>query len=239
MKPSTSARRMRRKLPESRRDSRRRAAVRRGRDPSRLRLPVGKRRIRRAGRGGRPDLRRPGLAGDRHDGRQGPRPRNARRANVPTVPGSDGVVQSLDEARDVAARIGYPIMIKAAAGGGRGIRVAHDAAQLDAELPLAQREAQAAFGDGGVPRTLHRAGAPHRGAGARRRPPRRPSVRARMLAAAAPPENPRGSAVAFAHARAARRCARRHAPRGRSRLSQRGRSNTCSTTRAASSTSSR
>ncbi|CAB3961816.1 acetyl-CoA carboxylase biotin carboxylase subunit [Burkholderia cenocepacia] len=75
----------------------------------------------------------------------------ARRANVPTVPGSDGVVQSLDEARDVAARIGYPIMIKAAAGGGgRGIRVAHDAAQLDAELPLAQREAQAAFGDGGV-----------------------------------------------------------------------------------------
>ncbi|KVD74527.1 acetyl-CoA carboxylase biotin carboxylase subunit [Burkholderia sp. ABCPW 14] len=75
----------------------------------------------------------------------------ARRANVPTVPGSDGVVTSLDEARAVAARIGYPVMIKAAAGGGgRGIRVAHDAAQLDAELPLAQREAQAAFGDGGV-----------------------------------------------------------------------------------------
>ena len=75
----------------------------------------------------------------------------AQRADVPTVPGSTGVVQSLDEAREVAARIGYPIMIKAAAGGGgRGIRVAHDATQLDAELPLAQREAQAAFGDGGV-----------------------------------------------------------------------------------------
>ncbi|WP_206999833.1 acetyl-CoA carboxylase biotin carboxylase subunit [Trinickia mobilis] len=75
----------------------------------------------------------------------------AQRANVPTVPGSDGVVRSLEEARDVAARIGYPVMIKAAAGGGgRGIRVAHDAMQLDAELPLAQREAQAAFGDGGV-----------------------------------------------------------------------------------------
>jgi acetyl-CoA carboxylase biotin carboxylase subunit len=75
----------------------------------------------------------------------------ARRAGVPTVPGSDGVVNSLDEAREVAARIGYPIMIKAAAGGGgRGIRVAHDATQLGAELPLAQREAQAAFGDGGV-----------------------------------------------------------------------------------------
>ncbi|AOJ05672.1 MULTISPECIES: acetyl-CoA carboxylase biotin carboxylase subunit [Burkholderia] len=75
----------------------------------------------------------------------------AQRANVPTVPGSDGVVTSLDEARAVAERIGYPVMIKAAAGGGgRGIRVAHDDARLDAELPLAQREAQAAFGDGGV-----------------------------------------------------------------------------------------
>lgn len=75
----------------------------------------------------------------------------AQRADVPTVPGSAGIVRSLDEAREVAARIGYPIMIKAAAGGGgRGIRVAHDAAELDAELPLAQREAQAAFGDGGV-----------------------------------------------------------------------------------------
>ena len=75
----------------------------------------------------------------------------AQRADVPTVPGSNGVVLSLGEARDIAARIGYPVMIKAAAGGGgRGIRVAHDTAQLDAELPLAQREAQAAFGDGGV-----------------------------------------------------------------------------------------
>ncbi|WP_415913635.1 acetyl-CoA carboxylase biotin carboxylase subunit [Paraburkholderia sp. J63] len=72
-------------------------------------------------------------------------------ADVPTVPGSDGVVSSLDEARAIAGRIGYPVMIKAAAGGGgRGIRVAHDAAQLETELPLAQREAQAAFGDPGV-----------------------------------------------------------------------------------------
>ncbi|GAB6850764.1 acetyl-CoA carboxylase biotin carboxylase subunit [Paraburkholderia kururiensis] len=75
----------------------------------------------------------------------------AQRADVPTVPGSNGVVLSLDEARGIAGHIGYPVMIKAAAGGGgRGIRVAHDAAQLDAELPLAQREAQAAFGNGGV-----------------------------------------------------------------------------------------
>ncbi|MDN7178509.1 acetyl-CoA carboxylase biotin carboxylase subunit [Caballeronia sp. SEWSISQ10-4 2] len=75
----------------------------------------------------------------------------AQRAGVPTVPGSEGVLDSLDQARDVAGRIGYPVMIKAAAGGGgRGIRVAHDAAQLDVELPLAQREAQAAFGNAEV-----------------------------------------------------------------------------------------
>ena len=75
----------------------------------------------------------------------------AQRAGVPTVPGSEGVLDSLDQARDVAGRIGYPVMIKAAAGGGgRGIRVAHDAAQLDVELPLAQREAQAAFGNAGI-----------------------------------------------------------------------------------------
>jgi len=75
----------------------------------------------------------------------------AQRAGVPTVPGSEGVLDSLEQARDVAGSIGYPVMIKAAAGGGgRGIRVAHDAAQLDVELPLAQREALAAFGNAGV-----------------------------------------------------------------------------------------
>src|SRR5471030_1715952 len=75
----------------------------------------------------------------------------AQRAGVPTVPGSEGVLDSLEQARDVAGSIGYPVMIKAAAGGGgRGIRVAHDATQLDVELPLAQREALAAFGNAGV-----------------------------------------------------------------------------------------
>jgi acetyl-CoA carboxylase biotin carboxylase subunit len=75
----------------------------------------------------------------------------AQRAGVPTVPGSDGGVESLAQAHQVAAKIGYPLMIKAAAGGGgRGIRIAHDAAGLEAQLPAAQREAQAAFGDAGV-----------------------------------------------------------------------------------------
>jgi len=76
---------------------------------------------------------------------------SARRAGVPTVPGSEGVVRDLSEARQVAEQIGFPIMIKASAGGGgRGIRVAYDHSELDSELPRAQREAEAAFGDGGV-----------------------------------------------------------------------------------------
>lgn len=76
---------------------------------------------------------------------------SAQAAGVPTVPGSEGVVASLDEALSHAAQIGYPLMIKAAAGGGgRGIRVAVDEAQLREAIPLAQAEARAAFGDDGV-----------------------------------------------------------------------------------------
>ena len=72
----------------------------------------------------------------------------ARRANVPTVPGSDGVVQSLDAAREVAARIGYPVMIKAAAGGGgRGMRVVYDESELIKSAKLTRTEAGAAFGN--------------------------------------------------------------------------------------------
>ncbi len=75
----------------------------------------------------------------------------AARAGVPTVPGSEGVVGSADEAVTVAAAIGYPIMIKASAGGGgRGIRVANDEAELRAQIVVAQAEAQAAFGDKAV-----------------------------------------------------------------------------------------
>ncbi|MGQ3070096.1 MAG: acetyl-CoA carboxylase biotin carboxylase subunit [Ferrovibrionaceae bacterium] len=72
-------------------------------------------------------------------------------ADVPTVPGSDGVVESVDEALRIAGTIGYPVMIKASAGGGgRGIRVARDAAELTQVMPVAQGEAQAAFGNGAV-----------------------------------------------------------------------------------------
>ena len=75
----------------------------------------------------------------------------AMRAGVPTVPGSDGVITDADEAALVSTRLGYPVMIKASAGGGgRGIRVAHDEGELRKQLGLAQAEAQAAFGNGAV-----------------------------------------------------------------------------------------
>ena len=75
----------------------------------------------------------------------------AMRAGVPTVPGSEGVVADADEASRVALQIGYPVMIKASAGGGgRGIRVVHDEADLRKQMALAQAEAKAAFGNGEV-----------------------------------------------------------------------------------------
>ena len=75
----------------------------------------------------------------------------AMRAGVPTVPGSAGVVTDPDTAVEVAKDIGYPIMIKASAGGGgRGIRVAHDEAELRQQFATATAEAQAAFGNGEV-----------------------------------------------------------------------------------------
>ncbi|MCW0018999.1 acetyl-CoA carboxylase biotin carboxylase subunit [Rhizobium sp. BT-226] len=75
----------------------------------------------------------------------------AARAGVPTVPGSAGRIASLDEARVIANNTGFPIMIKAAAGGGgRGIRIADNMADLERHFPQASAEAAAAFGDGGL-----------------------------------------------------------------------------------------
>ena len=72
-------------------------------------------------------------------------------AKVPTSPGSDGRIDGVDEALTIAAEIGYPLMIKAAAGGGgRGIRVAETDDDLRRLIPQAQSEAAAAFGDGGL-----------------------------------------------------------------------------------------
>jgi len=75
----------------------------------------------------------------------------AKKTRVPTVPGSDGVVESADEAVTVARELGYPVMIKArAGGGGRGMRVARNDEQLRSYLIQAQQESKAAFNDEGV-----------------------------------------------------------------------------------------
>ncbi len=69
----------------------------------------------------------------------------------PVVPGSEGTVDTLKEAISTARSIGYPLMIKAVrGGGGKGIRVVEDADALEREFPLVRREAELAFGDGGV-----------------------------------------------------------------------------------------
>ena len=74
-----------------------------------------------------------------------------RKAGVPIVPGTQGLVDDEREAFSVADDIGFPVIVKATAGGGgKGMRVARDAAELSRALNAAKTEAQAAFGDGGV-----------------------------------------------------------------------------------------
>ncbi len=75
----------------------------------------------------------------------------ARRAKVPVVPGSEGVIEDEKEALRLANEIGYPIIIKAVAGGGgRGMRVVHNDISLRAAMASAKAEAEAAFGEGSV-----------------------------------------------------------------------------------------
>jgi acetyl-CoA carboxylase biotin carboxylase subunit len=70
---------------------------------------------------------------------------------VPLVPGSDGAVTDLETARSVARQIGYPVLIKAAAGGGgRGMKVARDPGDLEDAFSTARAEARAAFGNDSV-----------------------------------------------------------------------------------------
>ncbi len=84
------------------------------------------------------------MLGDKNTAR-----RLAREADVPTVPGSEGLVQSEAEAIAVAHKIGFPVLIKASAGGGgRGMRVALNDLALKSALQQAMAEAEAAFGNG-------------------------------------------------------------------------------------------
>jgi acetyl-CoA carboxylase biotin carboxylase subunit len=67
---------------------------------------------------------------------------------IPVVPGSDGVVSSLEQAREIANKMGYPVLIKAAAGGGgRGMKVAYSANDIEDAFNFARSEALAGFGD--------------------------------------------------------------------------------------------
>jgi pyruvate carboxylase len=77
--------------------------------------------------------------------------RLAIQAGVPVLPGTENAVGSPEEAHRIAQEIGYPVIVKASmGGGGRGMRVVHDAEQLSARLEEAQGEAKSAFGDASV-----------------------------------------------------------------------------------------
>ncbi|MEI8276207.1 MAG: biotin carboxylase N-terminal domain-containing protein, partial [Hyphomicrobiales bacterium] len=77
--------------------------------------------------------------------------RTAKRLGIPVVPGSDGGVTDDGEAAKISDKIGYPVLIKAAAGGGgRGMKVAKSREELSTALSTARSEAKAAFGDDAV-----------------------------------------------------------------------------------------
>jgi acetyl-CoA carboxylase, biotin carboxylase subunit len=86
------------------------------------------------------------LMGEKEKARQA-----MKEAKVPILPGSDGVIPSADEAREWAGRIGYPVIVKASAGGGgRGMRVIRNEAEVENLFNSAQAEAAAAFGNGNL-----------------------------------------------------------------------------------------
>jgi acetyl-CoA carboxylase, biotin carboxylase subunit len=94
--------------------------------------------------GPRPEVIR--LMGDKARARQ-----TAKAAGVPVLPGSADPVQDAEEARRLASEVGYPVILKAAAGGGgRGMRIVATEAELAGQLTTAREEAEKAFGDGSI-----------------------------------------------------------------------------------------
>ena len=86
------------------------------------------------------------MAGDKITGKE-----IMRQAGVPVIPGGDGLVKNIDEARHLSRGVGYPVVIKAAGGGGgRGIRICATEETLAEEFPVAGMEAGAAFGNKGL-----------------------------------------------------------------------------------------
>ncbi len=75
----------------------------------------------------------------------------ARKFNIPLVPGSDSAISNINEALQVAEQTGYPLLIKASAGGGgKGMRIVHNKEELEESITRAMSEAQSAFGDPSV-----------------------------------------------------------------------------------------
>ena len=73
------------------------------------------------------------------------------KAGVPVVPGGGGLLQSIEEAKSIAKEIGYPVMLKATAGGGgKGMRIVWEESELERNLDMAKTEAAAAFKNDGV-----------------------------------------------------------------------------------------
>ncbi|MCR4395957.1 MAG: acetyl-CoA carboxylase biotin carboxylase subunit, partial [Candidatus Saccharicenans sp.] len=102
-----------------------------------------------------PDIIR--LMGDKNRARQA-----MKKAGLPVVPGSDIVLEDVAEAKKIAQKIGYPVIIKAAAGGGgKGMRICRTATQLEEQFPMAQNEARAAFGDSSLYLEKYISGARH------------------------------------------------------------------------------
>lgn len=86
------------------------------------------------------------LAGDKLDAKK-----SMRSAGLSVIPGSDVAIAKLADASALAREYGYPVILKAAAGGGgRGMRMCNDEAAINEEFPVAQAEARAAFGDGKI-----------------------------------------------------------------------------------------
>ena len=134
------------------------------------------------------------IMGDKIEAKQ-----TVKRLGIPVVPGSDGGVTDAREAKRIAAEIGYPVLIKAAAGGGgRGMKVARCEDELEEAFQTARTEARNAFGDDAVYIEKYLATPRHievqvmgdgKGGGD-------PSRRTRLLAAAPPPEGDGGIALA-------------------------------------------
>jgi len=83
------------------------------------------------------------LMGDKNKARQA-----MKRARLPVIPGSDQIIDDLNEANKIAEKIGYPVILKATSGGGgKGLRIVRSSANLEEQFAIAQGEAKAAFGN--------------------------------------------------------------------------------------------